>query len=427
MTARHLSASGASLVLHGIALAIIASVPWGGAPRNAVIGYASAIFATPAAATEGVTAHHTGGSGPAAGGAPAAGEAVEGPTAGEHSSEFRIPGFAFDFRKVAARATSLFPFVTRPPDLGGLFSASSSGSGGDFVAPLAPRARISSKPPLVMRDEALQGAVDRAWARRDRWTAFQRILELTKAHHPDDGRLPDLLRGYLDQNLLQPYVDTTIRDPRLWTMLGVAADNTDFVEFIDGYATEQPGTKTATELLFLLDELAQGNHDGLVVLLDTNVGRDLWWTRQTSRDAYDLVVKIQHHYREQLARKGLTTGVGLRAYYDEIRLGILGAILRTTPAGYRASDARFLVGSISWKRGRTAEAVRVWREMIVNLDDSYVTAYTDILDVLGAGLDPAGNRVVAARLDGILAAEHQRWLKFSEARLKKFGYAVDAF
>ena len=164
------------------------------------------------------------------------------------------------------------------------------------------------------------------------------------------------------------------------------------------------------------------------------------WTRQIetleihegdaitdSREAYDLAVRIQRHYRVQLRLKGLEPGASLRAYYDEVRLGILGAILRTTPAGYRASDARFLMGSIYWKRGRPADAVRVWREMTVTRDDSYVTTYTDILDVLGAGIDPAADPVAAVRVDGILAAEHQRWLKFSAVRLKQFGYAADSF
>lgn len=425
MTLRHLSASGASLVLHAVAFAIVAWLPWGSAPRKAVIGYASAIFATPAAATTGV-AGQAGGSGPAAGSTASPTEIEETGTE-EPPSEFHLPGFAFDFRKVARRATSLFPFLTRPPKLGGLGRASSSTASSGLVTPVTPQRERSSKPPLVMSDGELQSVIDHAWARRDRWTAFQRIVRLLDRHHPNDGRLPMLLKAYLEQNLLQPYVDTTIRDPRLWTMLGIAADNVDFVEFIDGYVTQHPGTRSATELLFLLDELAQGSHDGLVALVDTNIERDLWWTRQTSREAYDLVVRIQQHYRVQLAQKGLTSGAGLRAYYDEARLAILGAILRTTPAGYRASDARFLVGSIYWKRGRPAEAVRVWREITAARDDSYRAAYVDILDVLGAGLDPAADRVAAARIDGILAAEHQRWLKFSDARLKQFGYAVDSF
>jgi hypothetical protein len=426
MTLRHLSASGASLVLHAIIFAMLAWLPWGAAPRKVVIGYASAIFATPAAATTGV-AGQAGGSGPAAGGMTISPTEIEETGTGEPASEFHLPGFTFDFRKVARRATSLFPFLTGPPKLGELGRASSSRGATGLVTPIAAQRERSSKPPLVMSDAELQSVIDNAWARRDRWTAFQRIVQLLERHHPDDGRLPVLLKAYLDQNLLQPYVDTTIRDPRLWTMLGIAADNVDFVEFIEAYVVQHPGTRTATELLFLLDELAQGSHDGLVTLVDTNVERDLWWTRQTSREAYDLGVRIQSQYRLQLAQKGLTSGAGLRAYYDEVRLGILGAILRTTPAGYRASDARFLVGSIYWKRGRPAEAVRVWREITVARDDSYRAAYADILDVLGAGFDPAADRVAAARIDGILAAEHQRWLKFSDARLKQFGYAVDSF
>jgi hypothetical protein len=36
----------------------------------------------------------------------------------------------------------------------------------------------------------------------------------------------------------------------------------------------------------------------------------------------------------------------LRAYYDNVRLTILNGILQTTPMGYRADDAGFLIGSV---------------------------------------------------------------------------------
>ena len=45
---------------------------------------------------------------------------------------------------------------------------------------------------------------------------------------------------------------------------------------------------------------------------------------------------------------------------------ILQTILDNAPGGYRATDARFLIGSILWKRGKLADAERVWRKMKVD-------------------------------------------------------------
>jgi hypothetical protein len=322
----------------------------------------------------------------------------------------------------------LFPFLTRPLPLDLYPRPVEQGSGGPLVSPMAPAREPtrSRKPPLAIGDVALQDVIDTAWARRERWADFQPIVQLANAHHPDQGQLPALLQAYTDQNLLQPYVDPAIRDPRLWTMLAVAADSVDFIGFINGYVKANPGSRAATELLFLLDEVAQGNHDALATLLDTNVETDLGWTRQASRVAYDLIVDVQRFYRGQMALRGISSAAALRSYYDEVRLAILTRVVRTAPGGYRASDARYLIGGIHWRQGRTAAAVRWWREMTVNPSDTYVTGYRDVIDVL-ATTDPSLNPVAKARVDGILASEYRRWLDASTSRLRYFGYEADEF
>jgi hypothetical protein len=62
----------------------------------------------------------------------------------------------------------------------------------------------------VLSDTALQTVVDSAWSRRYRWRVFRPVRELTAKYSADAGRLPPLLRRYVDQNMLQPYLDTAI-------------------------------------------------------------------------------------------------------------------------------------------------------------------------------------------------------------------------
>jgi hypothetical protein len=421
MTLRQVSASAASLTLHLIGAIIVTWLPWGTrSSSETVTTSATAVFAPDASTGNNF--------GDIAADVPSSPDEAGEPLVQVPASEVSIGGFRFDFGKIAHRSRLLFPFLTAPLPLDLFPRPVQEGRAGPLVSPFAPvhERKRSTKPPLLMSDTAMQDVIDTAWARRERWADFQPLVLLAATHHPNEGSLPALLQAYTDQNLLQPYVDSAIRDPRLWTMLAVAADSADFIAFIKGFVEGNAGTRGATELLFLLDELVQGNHDGLATLLDTNVDTDLWWTRQASREAYDLMVEIQRFYRSRLALRQIGSAAALRSYYDEVRLAILTRIVHTSPGGYRVSDARFLIGSVYWRQGRTAAAVRWWREMTMNANDTYVTTYSDLLDVLEA-TGPNFNGVAKARVDGILASEYRRWLEASTSRLRDFGYEADEF
>jgi len=309
-----------------------------------------------------------------------------------------------------------------------------------FRNPFAPtdaaaRRKDAAAPALTMSDAAVQALVDATWSRRDRWPLFQRIVKLAEQHHPDRGKLPLLLHEYQAQNGLQPYVDTSIRDPRMWTELGLAADHVEFIGFISRYAFEHPSTKATTELLFLLDKLAQASADALTTLLDTVPEDQLGWTRSANRPAYDFIVDIRRYYSKQLARKGLTSKEALAAHYDSVRLGILAGIVRTTPGGYRANDARFLTGAIYWRQQDLGSALRAWREMTIAPGDYYASSIAQILSAIArqTGGDRGDvdsrttTRLLGAEFDRILRTEQGRWIMFSLDRLREFGFHFDTF
>jgi hypothetical protein len=291
--------------------------------------------------------------------------------------------------------------------------------------PIAARRRSEAeKPPLVLTDAALQAMLDTSWSRRDRWQAFQAIAKLAVAHHPHDGALPRLLRGYGVQNGLQPYVDAGVRDPRLWTQLGLAADHRDFIDFISQYASRHPSTKATTELMFLLDKLVQASFDALTVMLDSDPVEDLKWTRTASGDAYSAVVRIRDYYRAELQSRHLTSREALTAYYDAARIAVLTTIVETTPQAYRAGDAEYLIGAIYWKQGLIADAVGAWKEIVAHSDDAYVAAYSEILAEIRAADTQSLDR---RQINRVLEGEHGRWLILSSERLRQFGYHFDTF
>jgi hypothetical protein len=242
-------------------------------------------------------------------------------------------------------------------------------------------------------------------------------------HHPDEGRLPELLHEYVEHNGLQPYAESTMRDPRLWAQLGLAADHLDFIEFVREYASQHPSSRAAIELLFLLESLARASLDALTLLVGTDPDEQLQWTRESNRRAYDVLVAIRDHYRGELQRRGLVPSGALTLWYDEVRLAILRTILRTAPDGYRAADARFLMGAIYWSQGRADAAADSWRGMVVQRDDRYAVAATQMLDEVQAG----GTAPDAARVQQILDGEQGRWLMSSIGRLRRFGFHLDTF
>ena len=298
-----------------------------------------------------------------------------------------------------------------------------------------------------MTDGEVQRLVDEAWARRERWGPFQHIRELADQHDPDIGQVPALLRGHVTQNALQPYVETRMRDPRVWTQLALVTDHGLFIDFIADYVSRHPGTKASIELLFLLDILAQGSFDTLKVFLEIEPERDLRWTRRMNPAAFDAIVEIRDYYVEQRQRRGLESYRALGRHYDQIRTQILSTIVQTAPGGYRVNDARYLLGELHWRRDRFADAKRIWGEMRVEPQNRYAEASAAVLLVMRDAAarrqampqpivrrgrptpnpDEANFQIELRAINEILEAEYQRWVNFSRTRLGQFGYAVDSF
>jgi hypothetical protein len=330
-----------------------------------------------------------------------------------------------DVDRIGGHLFGLFPFVNPGLALDAFFPSIPSSAHLMFEDPYARKraTRVTQKGlRLAMTPAALQALVDKSWTRAHRWKAFETIGQLTQDGNADDAGLATLIALYRDQNALQPYADGSVRDLRLWAQLGLAADHVDFIGFIRGYAAAHPSTKVSTELLFLLDTLAQANADALAVLIETNQPGDLEWTKETHPRAFLLAREIQRVYARDIVRLGLTSRPAIEAFYGRGRLSILSRILRTTPNGYRADDARFLMGEILWNQGQIEEALAVWRSMTAGPSDAI---YAIVIAQLRTAVQPANPD--ARNIRYILKNQQGRWLSFSQDRLQRFGYRFDTF
>jgi hypothetical protein len=346
---------------------------------------------------------------------------------GDGAEALRIGELDIDLGRIRSRGLVLFPFLTPGLSLDHFVPPSRDDQRTSLENPYAAARRRQareSQRPLLIADSQVQSLVDKAWSRSHRWAAFEPISRLAVKHSPDTGQLANLLRAYCDQNSLQPYADSDSRDPRLWAQLGLAADHVSFIDFIRGYAVDHPSTRATTELLFLLDKVAEANRDALRVMLGSDPTAVLNWTRETNRDAYRLINEIRWHYRSELSKRNLHTELDIDRYYGKTQLAILHGIVRTTPNGYRANDARFLAGALSWRLGDNESALRTWREMTIDPDGSYLVAGPQIAEALRRVSDDAAlNR----EIDRILKNDQGRWLMFSQVRLAQFGYKFDRF
>jgi hypothetical protein len=344
-------------------------------------------------------------------------------------SALRVYGFQFDLRKIRTRWKDLFPFVTTSLSFQSLARVPRLSGGLIFADPAAVvRPSPPAAPRLSMNESAIQQLVDKTWSRRDRWPHFAEYVKLASRYHPDQGSLPSVLRAYSAQNALQPYTDTSFPDPRRWAMLALAADHQDFIDFVVSYVRQHPSTRAATELLFLLDQLAQGSRDAFVLLLETNPRQQLAWTHEENHQAYELFDSLHEYYADVARQRGLGSIDAVNRQYEDVRLQLLSTVVRLTPNGYRASDALFLIGAIHWRRGNVPDAVEAWRRMMLAAGDEYVDSYTQILEALGHDRTTSDMRGVdARRIQAILDAEHRKWVDFSFDRLARFGYGFDMF
>ena len=332
----------------------------------------------------------------------------------------QVAEFEIDFEKIAARRDALFPFLTT--DMGFLdrigeqIRAEASG----LANPLgARRTRNEGSKPLRITDEELQRTIDRAWSRRSRWKAFAEIAGLLRTHDADTGQVPALLRAYLDQNLLQLFCDAATPAGRFWAMVENAAEHIDFVEFVRLFTRDHPSSLVTTELLFLVDKLAQASRDTLLLLVGTEPEQTAMSPNATSEA---LVRDLQAHYRERLAQQQLQSPEDIRDWYDRLRLRILSTVIASSPDGYRVSDARFLIGQIYFEQGNLTEATTWWKDIRHDSRDSYTDAYSRLLGEL-----EWQDGVRVRQIEYVLRSVSSQWRNSSMERLRHFGRTCDTY
>jgi hypothetical protein len=333
-------------------------------------------------------------------------------------SELRDHAFDFDIEKIGARIDRLFPF-TGPVSFSSITRASRDG--GDAGAFVMDSHVAATLPALTLTSLEMQAELDASWSRRQRWDAFQRIRDLVLRFDPQQGDLPLLLRRYVQDNLLQPFNASQNPEPKVWALLSIAADHSEFAQFITSFVERVPYSKATTELLFLLDKLVQANLQTALNLFTLDTSNGMEWTKRLSPKGAEMLGALKRHQERALTNRGVGDESAIAHVYDEVRIGILEHLVRTTPQGYRINDARFLIGEIYWQQGRRADARAVWAAIDPDSSDDYFVVYSEVRANLTA------ETISRAPIDIALNAHTRRWFHASTQRLRQFGFRSDTF
>jgi hypothetical protein len=328
--------------------------------------------------------------------------------------------FDFDVEKIISRGGSLFPF-TRGDVLQQQIPTRLQKE--NDVLSTSAFAVVSSinRPPLELTRDQLQELLDKSWSRRRRWDAFKPIAEIASDHDPEVGDLPLLLRGYVEQNSLQPFTASWYPEGKLWALLSIAADHADFVEYISRFIAQHPSSRSSTELLFLLDNVVQANLEALITLVRTDPLTDLHWTQAANPRAMEALSALHLYHQTALGRRGFWRVDALKMTYDTVRVKVLLHLIRNTPRGYRSNDALFLLGEIYWRQGKFGDAAGSWQKMVPHPTDTHFAASLEIRQALTHGTADR-DRITAA-----LDRNKDRWIDASFVRLKRFGYRFNTF
>jgi hypothetical protein len=111
----------------------------------------------------------------------------------------------------------------------------------------------------------------------------------------------------------------------------------------------------------------------------------------------------------------------LSRHYDQVRVGILKQALTNTPDEYRANDARFLIGEIYWRQGRTLDALQMWRKGDSDANDEFFVVSSEIRQAIHA------DKLIPPKIDAALNDQTRRWTEASLQRLRDFGFYADTF
>ncbi|MBP9887465.1 MAG: hypothetical protein KBF93_14275 [Leptospiraceae bacterium] len=197
------------------------------------------------------------------------------------------------------------------------------------------------------------------------------FIEKFIAHDPDKGDLPLMFRDLYYQNL-QRLAYTFSPDSTYFSIdyLQENLNKEDYLKNSMNLLSELKGTKTATEILFTLENIYEIQSNAIAQYFANEENYKKLTPEQKKQIRVETLRQVVERYAPILKEKKIKTHEDALKLYHNKKLEIMDYLLATTPENYRFADAYFEKGRILWDRGMKTgsikekkEAVQVWGQI----------------------------------------------------------------
>lgn len=225
-------------------------------------------------------------------------------------------------------------------------------------------------PPLAMDAKARQEYFDSTLplAKEEQLGKF---MNKFLAYDPDKGDLPMMFRDLYYQNL-QRLAYGFSPDPSYFTIdyFEENLNKEDYLKNAMYMVSELQGTKTATEILFTLENIYEIQQRAIFQYLENR--QRLKNYKGPGKKRLEVIKGVIRKYESMIQQKNIKTHADAVDLYAKRRLEIMDFLLKTSPEGYRQKDALFEKGKILWEKSSfkpaeqqklLQEAIRVWEDL----------------------------------------------------------------
>ncbi|MCB1159394.1 MAG: hypothetical protein H7A25_10270 [Leptospiraceae bacterium] len=218
---------------------------------------------------------------------------------------------------------------------------------------------------------------------------MQDFMERFSGFDPDKGDLAMLYRDLYYENL-QRLAYTFSSDSSYFTIdyFEENLNKEDYLKNAMSLTSELKGTKTATEILFTLENIYEIQSRAFAQYFQFYDRYKSFSPSMKKELRYETIRRVIEKYKPIIEAKNYHNYQDVKKEYFRKRVEILDYLMQTSPDSYRKKDALFEKGRILWEEGAESnnpkyqeEAIKTWKNIISSTntgDFLYENSYSQL-------------------------------------------------
>ena len=205
---------------------------------------------------------------------------------------------------------------------------------------------------------------------------FENFQDKFMNYDPNKGDLPIFIRELYYENLQRlAYFFSSDETYFSLDYLQESLNKEDFLKNSMFYLSELQGSKTATELLFIVENIYEIQQRTMKIYFQNK--KKLQDSHKNSKQIRIHTIKrVIENYQNLMRKKNIQSYKDAEILYFQKRIEIIDYLSKNTPNNYRIKDTLFEKGKILWEYYRTSkkqklkqQAIKSWQK-ISNITDS---------------------------------------------------------